>query len=97
MNNRLYIPLVISVIYFIINPVITEHTEFALTLGGFKYFTNNNHFFIKISSEFSSQITIPAILLKFGINKYFVQLLMSFISVAIPYFAVWEFCKKIPD
>jgi len=45
MNNRLYIPLVISVIYFIINPVITEHTEFALTLGGFKYFTNNNHFF----------------------------------------------------
>ena len=73
------------------------HAEFALTLSGFKYFTDNNWFFKNISSEFSSQITIPAMLLKLGANKFYVQMLMSFISVAIPYFAVWEFCKKFPD
>jgi len=97
MRNKYYVPLIFSIIYFIVNPVMTEHAEFALTLSGFKYFTDNNWFFKNISSEFSSQITIPAMLLKLGANKFYVQMLMSFISVAIPYFAVWEFCKKFPD
>lgn len=88
------LPLLLATIYFFINPFSTEHTEFALALGGLTPFTLQNGFYRLITSESSSQIVIPLLLLKIGINKYLVQALFTYISIAVPFFAIWEYCCK---
>lgn len=88
------LPLFLATLYFFINPFATEHAEFALALGGYTPFTVHNGFYRLITSESSSQIVIPLLLLKLGLNKYLVQALFTYISIAVPFFAIWEYCSK---
>ncbi len=75
--------LLLIILIFIAHPAMTEHVEFALSYIKLVDFSEHNTFFNARSSEYSSQIIFPAILLKFGISSGLIQLLMSLILSSI--------------
>lgn len=67
-----------------INPLTTEHLEFAQTLAGLVPINENNQFYIIRQSDPSLQVFLPALLLKLGISKSTLWALSSFVSEFIP-------------
>jgi hypothetical protein len=92
---NIYAVIFIATAFYCFHPQITEHVEFALSHVGRIKYTDNNWFFNFISGEISSQITLASILLEFNLNKYFIQLLLSWIFTIFPFIAIWIIVSKI--
>jgi hypothetical protein len=75
--------LIVILLIFVAHPAMTEHAEFALSYSKLVDYSILNTFFNVRSSEQSSQIILPAILLKIGVSSGIVQLFMSLICSSI--------------
>ena len=92
-NSFLY-PLILGLAFFMLFPQITEHVEFAKILVGEVQYDQYNSL-DKRAKEFSSQIIIPAVLIDFGLNGLFLQVLMSFLLTCIPFFSLFYISKAL--
>jgi len=91
--TNLYIVVYGSFFYFL-HAQVTEHIAFAMVQIGEIKFTPQNFFFNFISKEVSAQITLPAIFLKAGFNKYLLSFFLSWLFTLIPFIATWQFAKN---
>ena len=92
-NSYLY-PLLLGLIFFMLFPQITEHVECAkIFIGEIEYDQFNT--LANRAQEFSSQITIPAVLIDIGMNGLQLQLLISFLLTCIPFYAIFYISKAI--
>mgnify|MGYP000067650426 CR=1 FL=1 len=92
-NSYLY-PLLLGLIFFMLFPQVTEHVEFAkIFIGEIEYDQFNT--LANRTSEFSSQITIPVVLIDIGMNGLLLQLLISFLLTCIPFYAIFYISKAI--
>jgi hypothetical protein len=83
-NKYIHVSIIISLAFFIIHPVMTEHVEFALFASSQITISDFNNFNFSRLGDSSSQIIIPEIFLRAKLNPNWIQLVMSFFCTFLP-------------
>jgi hypothetical protein len=84
-----------GVFFWILNPIVTEHVEFALSSSGLVKINSDNGMFLSRLKEVSTQIVIPEIFLKNGFDPILLQVFTSLALVFISCFALYYLCRLI--